>query len=128
MTKLHVELLDKVTSTWIKICILNGGTYAPFEKSMANVPIGENKIFYGEDGSVIRIHEIVESNIAIDTNNSLCIESNSKVINPQAVVVKRNGAVVGTVSAEYDFSQLPPEQHESVFNLIAITQVIHDCT
>ena len=69
----------------------------------------------------------VWSNISMDINDSLCIRiDNPKVINPQAVVVKRGGITVGVVSAEYDFSQLPPEEHESVFNLIAITQVLYD--
>ena len=67
-------------------------------------------------------------NIKIDTDDSLFVMGNSKVINQQAIVVKRNGVIVGTVSAEYDFSQLPPEQHDGVLSLIATCTVIHDCT
>ena len=71
----------------------------------------------------------MKSNIVMDIDDSLCITVDTpKVINPQAVIVKRNGVIVGVVSAEYDFSKLPPEQHETVLLLITTSQVIHDCT
>ena len=71
----------------------------------------------------------MKSIITMDADDSLYVMvKNPKVINPHAIVVKRNGEIVGTVSAEYDFSQLPPEQHEGVLSLIATCTVIHDCT
>jgi len=68
------------------------------------------------------------SNIVIDTDDSFCITVDTpKVINPQAVIVKRNGIIIGTVSAVYDFSELPGAYHGDVLALVSVSQVLHDC-
>ena len=48
-----------------------------------------------------------------------------KMINPRAIVVIRHGKIVGVVSAEWNFANLPQRYHQIVANMLG-TIVVYD--
>lgn len=63
--------------------------------------------------------------MTITTEGSERYTMECKLENPRHIVVIHRGKEVGTVSAQYDFSNLPPAFHEIVVGMCYQTNTLH---
>lgn len=60
-----------------------------------------------------------EMNISFDEDGNLTHTGDSRVIYPVYVEFIRNGKVAGTISATFDFSNVPDDLHQLGINIIS---------